>query len=293
MKDSTGNMLLSIPAVVFSIIAIAISCPRSQELNFDYYGIVFTILSVLITLLIGWNIIQAVKLDKKMGEVKLTHEKSEENLRKVETISNNNSIVTELHFAYTQAELLRYAGKYLSAFKNYIEVIYCYEIISVEIRNTVSNIRDLAIYGIDLIFKCLNKDKMHGERVISDIDLECDSDFLKYRGRLQNNDDCIGYFKKIDSYLFGFLSKPFGGVFFKLFQGSVFINYRPHTIFLLINNKMSPIIMCFDSNIVNRETAGDVGDKCEYIGIYSYVNLLEKETVVDNIKRTYKDIIIK
>ena len=49
-------MALSILAVIVSIPAIILAVPRASELDFDYYGVIIGILSLLVTVLIGWNI---------------------------------------------------------------------------------------------------------------------------------------------------------------------------------------------------------------------------------------------
>lgn len=50
-----GNLGLSMLAIIFSILAICFSLPRT-ELSFDYLGLITGILGVLVTVLIGWNI---------------------------------------------------------------------------------------------------------------------------------------------------------------------------------------------------------------------------------------------
>lgn len=290
MKDSTGNLLLSIPAVLFSIIALAMAYPRSQELDFDYYGIVLTILSILVTLLIGWNIIQAVKLDKKMGEVKLTRKKAEDYLQKTETINKDNRLILELNIAFTQAELFRYARRYLSAFKNYIQVLYCYEVLSKDSNDIDFKIRENAIYGINLILKQFDNDKTSGDRPIPDIDLEYDIDFLKYRKQLQNHSEYSDCFKRIDNYFLKFLSKTFGGGVFRIYRNDVFINQRPNSIFLLLNINASPSVLSFNSEAINKEIQADIVERYKYIAIHPFINTTERDDIIGKIKQTYKDI---
>lgn len=51
---------LSVIAIVISIIAICISCPHIPELGFDYQGIIIGVLSLLVTILLGWQIYSAI-----------------------------------------------------------------------------------------------------------------------------------------------------------------------------------------------------------------------------------------
>lgn len=66
---------LSITAIVCSVVAICISLPSNQELGFDYIGAITGILSFLVTILIGWQIYNAVTIERKIkDEVKQVSE---------------------------------------------------------------------------------------------------------------------------------------------------------------------------------------------------------------------------
>lgn len=47
---------LSVISIVMSIIAICTSYPHNVELGFDYQGVIVGVLSLLVTVLLGWNI---------------------------------------------------------------------------------------------------------------------------------------------------------------------------------------------------------------------------------------------
>lgn len=56
-------------ALVFSIIALCNECPRS--LGFDYISVIVGALSLMVTLLVGWNIIYAINSKNQIkGEIK-------------------------------------------------------------------------------------------------------------------------------------------------------------------------------------------------------------------------------
>lgn len=64
---------LSIAAIIFSVIAICVSLPSAPELGIDYIGVIVGILSLLVTMLIGWQIYNAVTIEKRIkGEVERT-----------------------------------------------------------------------------------------------------------------------------------------------------------------------------------------------------------------------------
>ena len=56
MKKESWALLLSSVAVLISLVAICVACPHKAELGFDYQGVIVGILSLLVTVLIGWNI---------------------------------------------------------------------------------------------------------------------------------------------------------------------------------------------------------------------------------------------
>lgn len=62
---------LSIASIIFSVAAICVSLPSAPELGFDYIGVIVGILSLLVTVLIGWQIYNAVAIEQKIrNEVK-------------------------------------------------------------------------------------------------------------------------------------------------------------------------------------------------------------------------------
>ena len=66
---------LSIIALVFSVPAIFISAPRAYDLNFDYYGVIVGILSLLVTALLGLNIYALIDFNRAKED--MAHNKKE------------------------------------------------------------------------------------------------------------------------------------------------------------------------------------------------------------------------
>ena len=56
-------------SVIASVIAICRTHPR-VELEFDYIGLIVGILALLVTTLIGWQIYNALNLDRKVSDIK-------------------------------------------------------------------------------------------------------------------------------------------------------------------------------------------------------------------------------
>lgn len=69
MKKENWALVLSGIAIAISIIALCISCPHKAELGFDYQGVLVGVLSLLVTILIGWNIYTII--DIKTQEIRL------------------------------------------------------------------------------------------------------------------------------------------------------------------------------------------------------------------------------
>lgn len=59
---------LSIVAIVCSIVAICISLPTNKSLGIDYIGVIVGILSFLVTMLMGWQIYNAVTIEQKIKD---------------------------------------------------------------------------------------------------------------------------------------------------------------------------------------------------------------------------------
>lgn len=81
---------LSLIAIVLSIVAICVTYPRSQDSGLDYIGIIIGILGVLVTVLVGWQLYNALNLKELVDQTKKAKEDAieakETALSKVETI---------------------------------------------------------------------------------------------------------------------------------------------------------------------------------------------------------------
>lgn len=65
---SYWNNCLSIAAIICSVVAICVSLPPAPELGMDYIGVIIGILSLLVTMLIGWQIWNVIAIDKKIDD---------------------------------------------------------------------------------------------------------------------------------------------------------------------------------------------------------------------------------
>lgn len=66
---SSWSAYLSVIAIICSIIAICIALPSNRDVfGLDYIGVLVGILSLLVTVLIGWQIWSVISIDKKIAK---------------------------------------------------------------------------------------------------------------------------------------------------------------------------------------------------------------------------------
>ena len=123
---------LSIAAIICSVVAICVSLPSAPELGIDYIGVMVGILSLLVTMLIGWQIWNVIAIDKKIdGKVKQTSDSLTEsiNVTKKEMIEyiekanekSQTEIMTSLLFI--QGDNFLFKSQFENALLRYLDVI--------------------------------------------------------------------------------------------------------------------------------------------------------------------------
>ena len=79
MDKGTFAIILSAVAILFGIVAIITTRPYCWEL--DHVGVIITTLSLLVTLLIGWNIWSVLDIKKELDvKIEKCHEDSQRDL---------------------------------------------------------------------------------------------------------------------------------------------------------------------------------------------------------------------
>lgn len=123
---------MSIAAIICSVVAICVSLPSAPELGIDYIGVIVGILSLLVTMLIGWQIWNVIAIDKKIdGKVKQTSDSLTEsiNVTKKEMIEyiekanekSQTEIMTSLLFI--QGDNFLFKSQFENALLRYLDVI--------------------------------------------------------------------------------------------------------------------------------------------------------------------------
>ena len=88
----------------FSIISLCSSLPRNSGM--DYIGVIVGILSLLVTILIGWNIYTVIDFNKKKDELSKNEAVLSELILRVNNNTTADSAALEFYFAYLYAYLL-------------------------------------------------------------------------------------------------------------------------------------------------------------------------------------------
>lgn len=101
---------LSIAAIICSVVAICVSLPSAPELGIDYIGVIVGILSLLVTMLIGWQIYNVITIDKKIrDEVNKTKSSF---IKEIEVIKDSSYIALQkLQFKTELINLNSYMSK--------------------------------------------------------------------------------------------------------------------------------------------------------------------------------------
>lgn len=63
------SIWISIVSLLLSVIAVCVAVWRSPELSFDYQGVLVGVLSLLVTILVGFQIYNSIDVNRKMAEI--------------------------------------------------------------------------------------------------------------------------------------------------------------------------------------------------------------------------------
>ncbi len=144
-------------SIILTTICICNIFPRSENLNFDYSGVIVAILSILITILIGWNIWNVIDMktyiDKAKNQVEDFYsgiKKEQEELDK--KITELDKKITELdnkqenikYFGYAITDFCQVYSKLEPAKKDYFNT-YCKSLNA--LRNFIKTDENLEWYA--------------------------------------------------------------------------------------------------------------------------------------------------
>lgn len=82
MKANRLTLLVSILAIILSVIAISTSLPRT-EMSFDYLGFITGCLGFLVTVLLGWNIYTIFDFRQERQDLKTYFDEQKQSVKAV------------------------------------------------------------------------------------------------------------------------------------------------------------------------------------------------------------------
>jgi hypothetical protein len=120
--------ILSVFAVIISVIALCNNVPRT-EFDFDYLGAIIGVVSILTTVLIGWNIYQLIDFNKHTEKVKRLSDDVKRTNKKIE--ENNNevlySICSQMVFSTIQKQSLDEKEKWFITYNGIYAMKFAYQ----------------------------------------------------------------------------------------------------------------------------------------------------------------------
>lgn len=150
--NKTERYIIYVAIVIsftFSIISLCSSLPRAGGL--DYIGVIVGILSLLVTILIGWNIYAVIDFNKKKEELSKNEAVLSELILRVNNSTTADSAALEFNFAYLYAYLLThneplglgfwYINHTLNAISKYSEIAK-YEVCNALVEMLLSTITE-------------------------------------------------------------------------------------------------------------------------------------------------------
>lgn len=100
-------VVVSIISTTVSIFALILAFPHYENATYDYHGGLVTILAILVTVLIGWNIYSIVDFNRRKNEVSSLYFAVNQALDEVSKWNNNSDGITEFSFVYVYQHLLK------------------------------------------------------------------------------------------------------------------------------------------------------------------------------------------
>lgn len=112
-------------SLVMSIIAICLASPRTIQTSFDYQGVIVGTLSILVTILIGWQIYNIINIQSSLD--KFAHKMSkinaiEEGYKKMDIYNDAQTYQSSGHILYLQKRLSETLQASLKALNLYSQI---------------------------------------------------------------------------------------------------------------------------------------------------------------------------
>ena len=166
MERSTFSIILSFIAIAFAICAIYTTRPYNWEL--DYVGFIVALLTIMVTLLLGWNIYRVIDAKERISNI----EKTNENYRRY--------IATIVYKLNNQVEITRH--------ESYMNLFYIQGIIRLNLN--YDHFYIIQYYNFQTaLWHCLQADSDFAINNIEQILIGMESVIKRRNGDIERNDE--------------------------------------------------------------------------------------------------------
>lgn len=216
------SVIFSVVAIIISVIAICLICPRLNNLDFDYQGIIVGILSLLVTVLLGWNIYTLIDLKSIQEKYLLINQI-------IEQQSYRNVAYSDM----LQGEGSFNVGNLFTAYREYVcSADNFYKVGDNDICNEI-------IGRIELIIRELRfRFGLNGNGVVRDVDFYNDDYFSEHYISLMRTEYCESLLKVsniIDEFYRECDYVLFNNKMCFLYKRGILVRNRSNCIYLIIN----------------------------------------------------------
>lgn len=264
--------------------------PRTENLGFDYIGVIIGILSFLIAILaimFGYKILDvdkqiAVKISKvktginsEISKVKTEMENTKRGIRtEIKDLDNRSKIYTEAYACLMQGEVYLSTHDYFTAYKEYIEAMVGFSILE-----DFKHCEDIK-FKIESLIRQMRANR---DKLIRDWDLFNDSSYIKDMEVLRNShpqifwiDSDIGYEEIVKYFYDRSLTVLFDKYEFTLYEKSTSVR-RSSAVYALLdkadngnykhNGRVYSLYDDFN-NVIQK----DLNSNFDYIGIREVID---------------------
>ena len=175
MEKNTISIIYSSIAIFISLVAIYTTRPYNWES--DFVGLTITILSFLVTLLIGWNIFQVVDIKGRITKIK------EEQDIFIESVKDDiDSIKENFRTSYNENKMFLFYLQGETSYINHNDKMYLekYRSFQSSLYYAVQEATDTSIDGIRIALSCMKncldeRDKIISKELKEDIIIDIES----------------------------------------------------------------------------------------------------------------------
>jgi hypothetical protein len=183
MKKENWILGLSISAILVSVTSLCVICIRNNELNMDWYGVLIGILSLLVTLLLGWQIYNAVTMESRLSKM-------------TESVKKEFKKVIDCAEKETEIKILHTTSVAFTASKNYeLALDFIIKAIASSSDLEDAGLKEVSIVGLENVFL-----KMKSENASVEISEDNFKDYSGYLMLIRDPSKTIQLINQLKSF---------------------------------------------------------------------------------------------